>query len=73
MGPFNGNGKESRGYTHGVPATDHGDASKAVRIRDMGDAGGGRCKRDRGNAVGKDLHRATTGNRGAVGGAMSLI
>ena len=40
---------------------------------DMGDAGGRRHMRGSGNPVGHDLHRATAGNRGAVGGDTSLI
>ena len=39
----------------------------------MGDVGGGRRTRGRGNPVGEDLHRAMAGRRGAVDGAMSLI
>ena len=73
VGPFGVNGKEGRGDTNGVPETDYGDVRKAVRRQDMVDSGGGRRTRGSGNAVGKDLHRATTGNRGAVGGATSLI
>ena len=73
VGNFGGSGEEGRGYTHRVPATDNVDVSEAVRRRDMGDAGGGRRTRGIGKAVSKDLHIATTGNRGAVGGATSLI
>ena len=39
----------------------------------MGDSGGRRHMRGSGNPVGQGLHRGTTGNRGVVGGAMSLI
>ena len=39
----------------------------------MGDAWGGRRIGGSGNAVGDDLHRETTGNRGTVGGAKSTI
>ena len=39
----------------------------------MGDAVVGRRTRGIGNPVGEDLHRETVGNRGAVGGATSLI
>ena len=39
----------------------------------MGDVGGRRRTRGRGNPVGEDLHRAMAGRRGAVDGAMSLI
>ena len=39
----------------------------------MRDSGGRRHTRGSGNPVGSDLHRATAGNRGTVGGAMSLI
>ena len=73
VGPFGVDGKDGRGDTHGVPATDHGEASKVIRRRDMGDAGGGRHKRDSGNPVSEDLRRYMAGNRGAVGGATSLI
>ena len=72
-GTFGFNGKEVRGDTHGVPATDHREANKAIRRQEMGDAGGARRKRGRGNPVGEDLHRDTTGNCGSVGGANSLI
>ena len=44
-----------------------------VRRQDIGDARGGRRTRGIRIAVGEDLHRETTGNRGAVGGATSLI
>ena len=73
MGPFGVNGEEGRGETHGVPANDHGEESEAIRRRYLGDAGGGRRTRVRGNPVREDLHRATTGKRGTVGGATSLI
>ena len=73
MGPFGVNGEEGRGDTHGVPVTDHGEASEAIRRRDMGDAGDGRRTRGSGNPVVNDIHRETAGNRGAVGGATSLI
>ena len=73
MGYFSVNGKEGRGDTHGVPVTDHGEASEAIRRRDMGDDGGGRHMRGSRKPVGEDLNRETAGNRGAVGGAMSLI
>ena len=67
MVPFVVNGEEDRWYTHRVPATDHGEAIEAVRRRNMGDAGGGRRTRGRGDTVVNDLHRVTSGNRGAVG------
>ena len=73
MGPFGGKVKEGRGDTHWVPATDHGDVSKLVRRRDMGDTRGRSRTRGSRNTVGEDLHRATAGNRGAVGGTTSLI
>ena len=73
VGHFGDNGEEGRGGTHRVPATGHGDASEAVRRHEMGDSRGGRCTRGSGNAVGKELHIATAGNRGAVGGVTSLI
>ena len=73
MGSFGVNGEEGRGDTHIVPATDHGEESEAVRRRNMVDSGGGRCTGGSGNPVGEDLHRSTAGNRGAVGGATSLI
>ena len=73
VGPFGSNGEKGRGDTHGVSATDHGDVSKAVLRRNMGDAGGGRRTRGSRNADGEDLHRSTTGNCGTVGGATSVI
>ena len=51
MGPFGVNGEECRGGTHGVPVNYHGEASKASRIRDVGDAGGGSLTRGSGNTV----------------------
>ena len=73
MGPFDVNGEESRGYRHGVPATDHGEESEAIVRRKLGDAGGGMRTRGRRNPVNEDLHIAATGKRGAVGGATYLI
>ena len=73
MGPFEGNVEEGRRDTHGVPATDHGEASEVVKRRDMGDTGGGRRIKGSRNAVGKDLHIDTAGNCGSLGGATSLI
>ena len=40
VSPFGVNGNEDIGDTHGVPANDHGEESKAIRRWDMGDAGG---------------------------------
>ena len=57
----------------GGPGSGHGYASEAVRRRGMADAGGVRRTRGNRNAAGKYLHIAMTGNRGAVGGATSLI
>ena len=45
VGPFEVNGKEVRGHTHGVPATDHKEEREATMIRNMGDSGGGRRTR----------------------------
>ena len=73
VGPFGVNGEEGRGDTHGVPATDYGEAIKAITRQEMGDAGDGRRTRGSRNTVGKDLHRETAGNRGAVGVATYLI
>ena len=73
MGPFEGNVEEGRRDTHGVPATDHGEVSEVVSKQDMGDAGGGKCRRVSGNEVVKGLHREMAGNHGAVGGATFLI
>ena len=73
MGTFGINGKEGREYTNRVPETDHGEAIEAVRRKDTGDAGDRSRTRGSGNTVGEDLHRETTGNRGAVSGATSLI
>ena len=72
-GSFRINFKDGRGDTYGVPATDHGEASEAIRRQEMGDSGGGRSTRGSGNPVVKDLHIETEGNRGAVSGATSLI
>ena len=41
--------------------------------QDMEYARGGRRTRGNGNLLREDLHRETSGNRGAVGGAISLI
>ena len=73
VGLFVVNGEEGRGDTHGVPATDHGEASEEIRRRDMGDSRGGRRTRGSRKPVGEDLHIEMTGNCGAVGGATSLI
>ena len=73
MGPLGVNGEEGRGNTHLVPATDHRGAIEAIRRREMGDAGGGRRTRGSGNSVVEDLRREKPDNRGAVGGATSLI
>ena len=73
VGTFGGNGEEVRGDTHGVPATDPGEESEAIRRRDMGDAGGRRRTRGNMNPVRENLHRATEVNHGKVGGATSLI
>ena len=51
MGPFGVNGKEYRGYAYGVPANDHGEENKKIRIWDMGDAGGRRHTRGSENPV----------------------
>ena len=72
VGTFGVHDEEGRGYTHRVPATDHGDAREAVRRWDMGDIRGRRRTRASGNTVGEDLHRAMAGNSGAVGGAKLL-
>ena len=71
--PFGINGKEGRGDTKKVSATDHGEESKVISRWDMGDARGGKCTRGSRNPVGEDLHRSTSGNHGAVGGTTSLI
>ena len=73
VGLFGVNGEDGRGDTHRVPATDHGEDSEDIRSRNMGDAGGGSRKRVGGNLVDEDLHIATVGNHGAVGGDTSLI
>ena len=73
MGPFGVNGEEGRGESHGFPVTDHGEVSEAIRRQDMGDVRGERRTRGIGNPVGEDLQRETEDNRGAVGGAKSLI
>ena len=73
MGYFKVNGKEDRGDAHKVPVNDHGEESEAIRREEMADSGGRRHMRGSGNLDGQDLHRATAGNCGAVGGATSLI
>ena len=73
VGPFAVNGKKGRGGTHGVPATDHREEIEETRIQNMGDAGDRRRTTGSQNPVGKDLHKATAGNGGVVGGAKSLI
>ena len=42
VGPFGDNGDEYERYTHWVPLSDHGGSSEADKIRDIGDAWGGR-------------------------------
>ena len=49
VGPFGVNGEDDRGDTHGGPATDHWEESKAIRRWDTGDARGGRRTRGSGN------------------------
>ena len=73
VGPFGNIGEEGGRDTHWVPSADHGEASEAVKRRDMGDAWGGRRTAGSGNSVGEDLHRDTVGNLGSVGGATSSI
>ena len=57
MGPFGVNDEEGIRDKHGVPVTDHGKSSNAVKRQYMGDAGGRRRTRGSGNAIDKDLHR----------------
>ena len=59
--------------THWVTLEDHGEASAAVRRRDVGITWGGRGMGGSGNAVVDDLHREATGNCGTVGGAKYTI
>ena len=73
VGPFGGNRKEGGRDTHWVPSEYHEEVSAAGRIRDVGDARGGRSTVGIRNAVGDDLHRDTAGKRGTVGGATSPI
>ena len=42
VGPFRDNGEECGRYTHWVPLSDHGGSSELDKIRDIGDAWGGR-------------------------------
>ena len=42
VGPFGDNGEECGRYTLRVPLSDHGEESEAAKIRDIGDAWGGR-------------------------------
>ena len=70
---FGNNGKEDIGDAHGVLGNDHIKKTKSIRRWDIEDSGGRMHMRGSRNPVGSDLHRATAGNRGAVGGAMSLI
>ena len=53
--------------------SDHREASEAAKIRDIGDAWGGRHTGGSGNAVAGDLHIETADNLGSVGGATFLI
>ena len=73
VGPFGVNVEEGRGETHGVPVTDYGEESEAIRRRNMGDAGDRSHTRGSRNPVGKDVPITTVGNRYIVGGATSLI
>ena len=52
---------------------DNREASEALKIREVGDAWGGRHMGGSRNSVNDDLHRETAGNRGTVGGATSTI
>ena len=67
------NGKEGIWDIHRVPVNDHRGEIEGRRRQDMGDARGRRRVRGIGNPFGEYLHRATSGNRGSVGGATSLI
>ena len=73
VGPFGGNVEEGRRGTHRFPHTDHGEASAADRRREVGDAQGVSSAGSGRNAVGNDLYRETTGNRGTVGGVTTNI
>ena len=42
VGPFGDNGEECGRYSHWVPLSDQGEAIEAAKIRDIGDAWGGR-------------------------------
>ena len=73
VGPFGDNGEEVGRYTHWVTLSDQGEASEAAKIRDIGDAWGGRRTGGSGETVCGDLHIETAGNLGSVGGATFLI
>ena len=73
VGPFGVNDKEDREDAHGVPENDHVEESEAIRRWYMGDSVGRIHTIGSGNPFGEDLHRATEGNHGAVGGAPYII
>ena len=73
MVPFGGNVEEVRRSTHRLPQTDHGEASAADRIWDVGDVWGRISARSVRNAVGNELYMDTAGNCGTVGGVMTNI
>ena len=73
MVSFGDNGEECGWDTHWVTLLNHREVSEAAKRQDMGDAWSGRRTRSSRNAVGEDLHRETTGNRGSVGGSTSSI
>ena len=68
MSNFGGNLEEGIGGTYRFSLEYHGEAGEMVDIQDMGDARGVSNAGSGGNAVGKDLHRDTAGNRGTFGG-----
>ena len=65
MGTSGGNGSEGRRNTHVFSLTYHGEMNAADILQDMGDGQGGSIAGRGRNAVCDDLHRETTGNRGA--------
>ena len=68
VGPFGGNVEEGRRGTHRLTQKDHGEASVADRIQDVGYAWGGISAGSDRNAVIDYLYMETAGNCVTVGG-----
>ena len=57
VGTFGNYGEEGGRNAHWVHLSDHGEASEVAKIRDIGDAWGGRRTGGSGETVCGDLHR----------------